>query len=113
MQAIINTTDFFPPVVDDPYLFGAIAAANAISDVYAMGARPIFALNIVAFPLKTLGHDVLREILRGGSDKAREADIFVAGGHSIDDAEPKYGPVEEALPRSGLYLFSMRIKIFA
>ncbi|MCK6439466.1 MAG: selenide, water dikinase SelD, partial [Planctomycetes bacterium] len=87
------------PVVDDPYTFGAIAAANAISDIYAMGAKPIFALNILAFPLKTLGHDVLREILRGGADKAKEAGIAVAGGHSIDDAEPKYGMVVNGLAR--------------
>jgi selenide,water dikinase len=92
-RVLIQTLDFFTPVVDDAYTFGQIAAANAISDIYAMGATPLFALNIVAFPLKTLGHDVLREILRGGGDKAREAGIPVAGGHSIDDAEPKYGMV--------------------
>jgi selenide,water dikinase len=90
-QAIVQTLDFFTPIVDDPYLFGQIAAANAISDVYAMGAKPIFALNIVAFPLAKLGHDVLARILKGGADKAAEAGIFVVGGHSIDDAEPKYG----------------------
>lgn len=90
-SAIVQTLDFFTPIVDDPYLFGQIAAANAISDVYAMGAKPIFALNILAFPLKTLGPEVLTQILKGGSDKAAEAGIFVIGGHSIDDAEPKYG----------------------
>lgn len=90
-SAIVQTLDFFTPIVDDPYTFGQIAAANAISDVYAMGAKPIFALNILAFPLSTLGPDVLAEILKGGSDKAAEAGIFVVGGHSIDDAEPKYG----------------------
>lgn len=90
-QAIVQTLDFFTPIVDDPYTFGQIAAANAISDIYAMGAKPLFALNIVAFPLAQLGHTVLAQILKGGSDKAREAGIFVTGGHSIDDAEPKYG----------------------
>jgi len=90
-QAVVQTLDFFTPIVDDPYLFGQIAAANAISDIYAMGAKPLFALNIVGFPLATLGHDVLAMILKGGSDKAAEAGIFVVGGHSIDDAEPKYG----------------------
>lgn len=90
-QAVVQTLDFFTPIVDDPYLFGQIAAANAISDIYAMGARPIFALNIVGFPLAKLGPDVLGQILKGGADKAAEAGIFVTGGHSIDDAEPKYG----------------------
>jgi selenide,water dikinase len=78
-------------VVDDPYTFGAIAAANALSDVYAMGATPLLAVNLVAFPIKELGAQVLADILRGGADKAREADIEILGGHSIDDAEPKYG----------------------
>lgn len=90
-QAVVQTLDFFTPIVDDPYLFGQIAAANAISDIYAMGAKPIFALNIVGFPLAQLGHAVLARILKGGADKAAEAGIFVVGGHSIDDAEPKYG----------------------
>jgi selenide,water dikinase len=92
-RLLIQTLDFFTPIVDDPYTFGQIAASNAISDIYAMGGTPLFALNIVAFPLKTLGHDVLSEILRGGADKAAEAGIAIAGGHSIDDAEPKYGMV--------------------
>ena len=90
-QAIVQTLDFFTPIVDDPGLFGEIAAANAISDIYAMGAKPLFALNIVGFPLAKLGPDILAEILLGGSRKAGEAGIFVVGGHSIDDAEPKYG----------------------
>lgn len=90
-RAVVQTLDFFTPIVDDPYLFGQIAAANAISDVYAMGAKPIFALNIVGFPLAKLGAEVLGRILQGGADKAAEAGIFVTGGHSIDDAEPKYG----------------------
>ena len=89
--AIVQTVDFFTPIVDDPYAFGRIAAANALSDVYAMGAQPLTALNLVAFPLQTLGHDVLREILRGGADAAAAAGAAVIGGHSIDDPEPKYG----------------------
>ncbi len=89
--ALVVTTDFFTPVVDDPYTFGAIAAANALSDVYAMGGEPMMAINLVAFPIKELPGWVLGEILRGGSDKAREAGIAILGGHSIDDHEPKYG----------------------
>ena len=89
--AVVTTVDFFTPIVDHPYAFGQIAAANALSDVYAMGARPVTALNLVAFPLEQLGGDVLREILRGGHDKVAEAGAALAGGHSIDDPEPKYG----------------------
>ena len=89
-RAIISTTDFFPPVVDTPYEFGAIAAANALSDVYAMGGRPLLAINLVAYP-DSLGLDILTEILRGGAEKVREAGAVIAGGHSISDAEPKYG----------------------
>jgi selenide,water dikinase len=89
--AIVQTADFFTPIVDDPYAFGRIAATNALSDVYAMGGRPVSALNLVAFPLATLGPDVLREILRGGGDAAAAAGAAVVGGHSIDDPEPKYG----------------------
>lgn len=88
--AAVLTLDFFTPVVDDPYEFGAIAAANALSDVFAMGATPLVALNILAFPC-SIGNDVVAEVLRGGSDKVREAGAFIVGGHSIDDAEPKYG----------------------
>jgi selenide,water dikinase len=91
--AIVQTLDFFTPVVDDPYSFGQVAAANALSDLYAMGAEPLFALNIVAFPSKQLPLELLGEILRGGSDKAAEAGIGILGGHSIDDPEPKYGLV--------------------
>lgn len=90
-QAIVQTLDFFTPIVDDPGKFGEIAAANAISDIYAMGAKPLFALNIVGFPMAVLGGDTLAEVLLGGSRKAHEAGMFVVGGHSIDDAEPKYG----------------------
>jgi selenide,water dikinase len=88
--AIVQTVDFFTPVVDDPFDFGAIAAANALSDVYAMGARPVTALNLVAFP-KDGDLDVLAEIIRGGAEKAKEAGVSIIGGHSIDDREPKYG----------------------
>jgi selenide,water dikinase len=89
-QAIIETADFFPPVVDDPYSFGAIAAANALSDVYAMGGDPVFAINLVAFP-DDVPLEALSEILRGGAEKAREAGIPIVGGHTITDKEPKYG----------------------
>jgi selenide, water dikinase len=89
--ALVQTVDFFTPIVDDPYDFGRIAAANALSDVYAMGGRPITALNLVAFPLERLGAEVLGAILRGGLDVCAEAGAVVAGGHSIDDPEPKFG----------------------
>ena len=89
-QAIVTTTDFFPPVVDDPYDFGAIAAANALSDIYAMGGEVLFAINLVAFP-ETLDKGILREILRGGAEKVAEAGGVIAGGHSVADKEPKYG----------------------
>jgi selenide, water dikinase len=89
--AIVQTVDFFTPVVDDPYTFGQIAAANALSDVYAMGGRPLTAMNIVCFPRDTLDISVLREILRGGLDKLREAGVVLVGGHSVDDVELKYG----------------------
>lgn len=89
--AIVQTTDFFTPIVDDPYDFGQIAAANAISDVYAMGGTPITALNIVAFPIATLENNILADILRGAGDKLKEAGVSLVGGHSIDDPEPKYG----------------------
>jgi len=90
-QAIVQTVDFIPPLVDDPYTFGSIAAANALSDIYAMGGTPLFALNIVAFPEQTLPPAVLTEILRGAADKSAEAGITIGGGHSIDDPEPKFG----------------------
>ena len=85
--------DFFTPVVDDPYQFGQIAAANALSDIYAMGGKPLFALNIVGFPINDLPKSVLTDILQGGADKADEAGIPIVGGHSVDDKEPKYGLV--------------------
>ena len=89
----MQTLDYFTPIVDDPYSFGAIAAANALSDIYAMGATPLFALNIVGFPVNKLPMAVLKDILQGGAEKAQEAGIGIVGGHSIDDAEPKYGLV--------------------
>lgn len=92
-RVLVQTVDFFTPIVDDPYLFGAIAAANAVSDVYAMGASPILGLAIAAFPVDILPLEVLEQILRGGADKAREAGFPVAGGHTIIDDVPKYGLV--------------------
>src|SRR5918997_3942632 len=89
--AIVQTVDFFTPIVDDPYAFGRIAATNALSDVYAMGGRPVSALNLVAYPLETLGGEVLEAILRGGHDAVEAAGAAIVGGHSIDDPEPKYG----------------------
>ena len=89
--AIVQTADFFTPIVDDPYDFGRIAAANALSDVYAMGGTPVSALNLVAFPLERLGGEVLERILRGGHDVVEAAGAAIVGGHSIDDPEPKYG----------------------
>jgi selenium donor protein len=100
-QAIVQTLDFFTPIVDDPYDFGAIAAANALSDIYAMGAKPLFALNIVAFPVQRLPLDVLEQILLGAADKATEAGISIIGGHSIDDTEPKFGMCVTGLVHPG------------
>jgi selenide, water dikinase len=89
--ALIQTLDYFTPIVDDPYKFGQIAAANALSDVYAMGGEPKTVLNIVGYPVKKLGPDMLSEILRGASDKVSEAGALTVGGHSVDDQEPKFG----------------------
>ncbi len=89
--AIIQTVDFFTPIVDDPYWFGQIAAANALSDVYAMGGVPKTAMNLVCFPLKKMDLSILRQILQGGLDKMREADVVLVGGHSVEDNELKYG----------------------
>ncbi len=96
-QALVQTIDFFTPVVDDPYDFGAIAAANALSDIYAMGATPVFALNIVGFPEETLPMEVLEQILLGAQDKTHEAGIPIIGGHSVEDTEPKFGLVVSGL----------------
>lgn len=90
-MAIIQTIDFFTPIVDEPYDFGQIAVANALSDVYAMGGRPLTAMNIVCFPIKSMDISVLESILRGGLDKLSEAGVSLVGGHSVDDAELKYG----------------------
>ncbi len=90
-RAVVATTDFFTPVVDDPYDWGRIAAANALSDVYAMGGEPLVAVNLLAWPLDRIPIDVAADVLRGGADVAREAGCHLAGGHSIDDVEPKYG----------------------
>ncbi|MDF2501704.1 MAG: Selenide, water dikinase [Anaerosporomusa subterranea] len=89
--ALIQTLDFFTPIVDDPYTFGQIAAANSLSDVYAMGGRPLTAMNIVAFPVSLLNEGILPAILEGGQDKVKEAGAVIVGGHTIDDLEPKYG----------------------
>jgi len=92
-RAIVATVDFFTPIVDDAYDFGRIAAANAFSDVYAMGGTPLLALNLVGWPRDTLPYELLGDVLRGGADIAKEAGAFVLGGHSVDDPEPKYGMV--------------------
>ena len=88
--AVIQTVDFFPPIVDDPYTYGQIAVANSLSDVYSMGGKPILGLNIVGFPV-ALDKQILTDVLRGGYDKAGEANVVIAGGHTVDDPEPKYG----------------------
>lgn len=89
--ALVQTVDFFTPIVDDPYSFGQIAAANALSDIYAMGGKPLTVLNIVAFPISVLDKSILADILRGAADKVHEAGATLVGGHSIDDQEPKFG----------------------
>lgn len=102
--AIVQTVDFFTPIVDDPYAFGAISAANSLSDIYAMGATPLFGLNIVGFPSNRLPLKVLEEILRGAQDKAREAGISILGGHTVDDTEPKYGMAVTGIVHPGKIL---------
>ncbi len=89
--AIIQTVDFFTPIVDDPYTFGQVAVANALSDVYAMGGKPLTAMNIVCFPIKSMDISVLQDILKGGADKMLDAGVLLVGGHSVDDDELKYG----------------------
>ncbi|NIR51266.1 selenide, water dikinase SelD, partial [candidate division KSB1 bacterium] len=89
--ALVQTVDFFTPIVDDPYTYGAIAAANSLSDVYAMGGEPVTALNIVCYPRKTIKPEILSDILKGGHDKAMEAGCVIVGGHSVEDDEMKYG----------------------
>jgi selenide, water dikinase len=102
--ALVQTADFFTPIVDDPYLFGRIAATNALSDIYAMGGTPVSAINLVAFPLEQLGADVLREILRGGAEAVQAAGASIVGGHSIDDPEPKYGLAVTGIVHPGAVL---------
>lgn len=89
--ALVQTIDFFTPVVDDPFTFGQIAAANALSDVYAMGGKPLTAMNVVCFPIQSMNISVLKDILKGGLDKIREAEVTLVGGHSVEDTELKYG----------------------
>jgi cysteine desulfurase len=109
--ALVQTLDFFTPIVDDPYHFGAIAATNALSDVYAMGAKPIFALNIVGFPTNRLPMEVLKQILKGAQDKATEAGISILGGHSIEDPEPKYGMVVSGIVHPDKILSNANAKV--
>jgi selenide,water dikinase len=99
--ALVQTVDFFTPIVDDPYSFGQIAAANALSDIYAMGGKPLTVLNIVAFPITTLDKQILSDILLGAADKVREAGATLVGGHSIDDKEPKFGLAVTGLVHPG------------
>ena len=99
-MAIISTVDFFPPIVDDPFVYGEVAVANALSDVYAMGGKPLFGLNIVGFPVD-LPHEILGEILKGGASKATEAGVLIVGGHTVDDKEPKYGMAVTGVVKPG------------
>ncbi len=99
-QALVLTVDFFPPIVDDPFDFGAIAVTNSLSDIYAMGGKPLVGLNITGFPVE-LPKEVLGEILRGGSSKAQEAGCLIIGGHTVDDREPKYGLAAVGLVEPG------------
>jgi cysteine desulfurase NifS/selenium donor protein len=108
---LVQTVDFFTPVVDDPYDFGAIAAANALSDIYAMGGKPLFALSVVGFPEKLLPPEVLQQILKGAADKAAEAGISIIGGHTIEDTEPKFGLVVTGIIDSGKILLKSGAKL--
>ena len=109
--ALVQTVDFFAPIVDDPYAFGQIAAANALSDVYAMGGEPMTALNIVAFPEKTIPLEILTEILRGGQDKVHEAGALVVGGHTVTDDEVKYGLAVTGRAHPGRLLTNAAAKV--
>ncbi len=109
--AIVQTVDFFTPIVDDPYNFGAIAAANSLSDIYAMGAKPLFALSVVGFPSNRLPMEVLERILQGASDKAAEAGISIIGGHTVDDTEPKYGLAVTGTVDSNRVLTNSRARV--
>jgi selenide,water dikinase len=108
--AFISTVDFITPPVDDPYWFGQIAAANSLSDIYAMGGKPLTALNLVMFPPKKLDKSVLKEILRGGNDKVIEAGASMAGGHSVDDNEPKYGLAVTGIVHPDKILTNCRVR---
>jgi selenide,water dikinase len=108
--ALIQTVDFFPPIVDDPVAFGKIAVANALSDVYAMGGKPILAMNIVGFPVD-LPKDILGSVLKGGSDKAMEAGVLIVGGHTVDDAEPKYGLAVTGIIKPGDQVTNANAKV--
>ena len=108
--ALVLTVDFFPPIVDDPGHFGAIAAANSFSDVYAMGGRPILALNLVCFPSE-LPVDILGEILKGAAAKAKEAGVMIVGGHTLNDEEPKYGMAVTGLVQPGLQVSNAAAKV--
>ena len=99
-KALVVTVDFFPPIVDDPYSFGSIAVANSLSDIYAMGGRPLLAVNIVGFPVE-LPKEILGRILEGGAAKAHEAGCLIVGGHTVDDREPKYGLAAVGLVEPG------------
>ena len=107
--ALVQSVDFFPPIVDDPYSFGAIAVANSLSDIYAMGGKPLLGLNIVAFPVN-LPKDILVQILKGGGDKAKEAGVLIVGGHTIDDEEPKYGLAATGIIKPGLEITNAKAR---
>ena len=109
-RALVLTLDFFPPIVDDPFTFGEVAVANALSDVYAMGGYPLLGLNIVGFPVD-LPKTVLGEILRGGASKAKEAGVLIVGGHTVDDAEPKYGLAVTGVVTPGLQITNAGAKV--
>lgn len=108
--ALVQTVDYFTPVVDDPFAFGQIAAANALSDIYAMGALPLTAMNIIGFPVGRLDLGVMAEILRGGAEKVKEAGAVLVGGHSLDDPEPKYGLSVTGVVKPGKFLTNSSAK---
>lgn len=108
--AIVQTVDFITPVLNDPFAFGAVAAANSLSDIYAMGAIPAFALNLVCFPVKSLPLSILTEVLKGGASVASEAGIIVAGGHSIEDNAPKYGMSVTGTAKPGQLVYKKGVK---
>jgi selenide,water dikinase len=109
-MALVQTVDFFTPTVDDPFTFGQIAATNALNDVYAMGGKPLTAMNIVCFPIKEMDGSILREVLRGGLDKMREAGVLLVGGHSVEDSEIKYGLAVTGLIHPDKVLFNRGAK---